>query len=83
MKVNFIHQDFIIIYKPDTKIISWPFYSIDLKSITKLLPYKFRRILISPFLSFIWALKFPYFFHAHVKNYKSVFARGSPGVISI
>jgi hypothetical protein len=82
--VDFIHQDFILNYNPETLHISYPLSVNDLKSITKFLLYKFQRIFISPCYSFIRAIKYPYLFLAHVKkHFKDVFARGSPALITI
>lgn len=82
LKVNSIHQDYIIINdNPGTFINAYPPFVIDLKSITKFYLHRFKINFIIPPVSIAWAIKYPNIFLAHVKNYKGVFARGSPGPI--
>jgi hypothetical protein len=88
LKVKSGNQEFFYShYKPGAKIISFISFPIfyldiksfylDIKSLTKFLRRP-KRIFITYPLIFSPAIKLPYFFLARVKNYKSVFARGSP-----
>jgi hypothetical protein len=81
LKVKSGNQEFFYShYKPGAKIISFisfPIFYLDIKSLTKFLRRP-KRIFITHPLIFSPAIKLPYFFLARVKNYKSVFARGSP-----